>query len=471
MYSDPWKINLPLSEYTTKILKMYLQFPENEPFTVLDWKADDGDFLQRLTKKEEENAFLYGVSSGAYNCTKMRESGFHRVSQADYRSEAKITNEAFSMTIVNPDIDDRIIHEIFETVDPYNMPNFEDEVRESVLRQEEEKQRLQRQIADQIDFGAINEDINGEVETKQTEETEETEETRHKRIQSKIKKELENRIKSWRMAMREQQKKIASMRWDKFLLNRATTYLKPGGILVMITPKELIDDTISFVLVNQYEDIKIIRLDEDEYHEYRKCIILAKKRNKATREEYELGRAIGRTKEKPYKSFGKIQEITANHEEDPDLYNKQDAQAKVDSLYEVLEPQTKPSYVVPVSDPEDISLFRVGPMTGDEALVLLKKSKLIDMYQEKYSQVSIYKDPVTPTPLHKGHIMLLLTSGVLNGYIGTGPDQHLVKGSAIKDSRAFTETDDDGNMRVVEREYYNIGVKLLNAQGEFRKIM
>ncbi|TWK11146.1 hypothetical protein CHCC20442_1486 [Bacillus licheniformis] len=101
----------------------------------------------------------------------------------------------------------------------------------------------------------------------------------------------------------------------------------------------------------------------------------------------------------------------------------------------------------------------------------MKKSKLIDSYREKYSQVLTNKEPVTPTPLHKGHIMLLLTSGFLNGYIGTGPDQHLVKGSAIKDVREFSETDDEGNIKVVEREYYNIGVKLLNGQGQFRKIM
>ncbi len=464
MYSDPWKINLPLSDYTAKLLQMYLQFPDNGPFTVLDWNAYDGEFLKRLTQKGEENAFLYGVSSGPYDCSNMREIGFHRVSQADYRSEAKITNEAFSMVVVNPTIDDRIINELFNAVDPYNMPNFEEEVRESVLRQEEEKERLQKQISDQIDFGALNED-NTEAEVK------ETEEERQERIQKKMKKELEHRIKSWRMAMREQQKKIASMRWDKFLLNRATTYLKPGGILMMITPKELIDDTISFVLVNQYEDIKIIRLDDDEYHEHRKCIILAKKRNRVTRDEYELGKAISRTKEKPYRTFGQVQKITVTHEEDPETYNRQAAQAKIDLLYEVLEPQTEPSYVLPISDPKDINLFRVGPITGDEALVMMKKSKLINMYQEKYSQVSINKDPVTPTPLHKGHIMLLLTSGLLNGYIGTGPDQHLVKGSAIKDVREFTETDDEGNTRVVEREYYNIGVKLLNAKGKFRKIM
>jgi hypothetical protein len=254
-------------------------------------------------------------------------------------------------------------------------------------------------------------------------------------------------------------------------LNRATIYLRPGGVLMMITPKEFIDDTIAFKLVNQYEDIKIIRLDDDEYEQHRKCIIFAKKRKKATRENYELGKMIARTKERPYKSFGRVRDITVTQEQDPELYERQVFRQQVDGIYEVLEPQIEPYYTIPASDPEEISSFRVGPVTGNEALLTLKKSKLMNSYREKYSQVFTNQNPVTPTPLHKGHIMLLLTSGFLNGYIGTGPDQHLVKGSAIKDIREFTDSDDDGNNRIVEREFYNIGVKLLNSQGVFRKIM
>jgi hypothetical protein len=466
MYSDPWKINQPLSDYTTKLLKMYLKFPEGESFTALDWKAENGSFLHKLTEKQKEHRVLFGVDDNAEKCADMRSDyQFHKVSQADYRSEAKITNDVFSLMIIHPKVDERLINEVFETVDPYNMPNFEDEVRASIMRQEEERQRLQEQIAEQIDFGELNED-NTE---KAKEIIEETEEQQQERIQKKMRTELEKRVKAWRMAIKEQQKKMSSMRWDSFLLQRATTYLRPGGILMMITPKEFIDDTISFKLVNQYEDIKIVRLDDDEYGEYRKCIIFAKKRHRATRDDYELGKVIARTKERPFKSFGKIRPITASP--DDMNYEKQVFRQKVDAMYEVVEPQVEASFVIPVSEAEDVNSFRVGPITGMEALLTLRKSKLMNTYQEKYSQVFTNQHPVTPTPLHKGHIMLLLTSGFLNGYIGTGPDQHLVKGSSIKDVREFTETDDDGNTRTVEREFYNIGVKLLNAQGQFRKIM
>lgn len=463
------EINEPLSDYTMRLLQMYLKFPEDQPFTVLDWKAGDGSLLTKLTSKNQDNRFLYAVEEQSYDCHNLRSSDqFHKVAEADYRSEAKITNDAFSLMVVNPTVDSRLIDEVFNTVDPYNMPNFKEEVEAQILRQEEDRQRLQDQIAEQIDFGSLNED-NSEIENKEL--IQETPEQREERLQKKIQKELEKRVKAWRMAMKEQQKKMSSMRWDAFLLQRATTYLRPNGILMMITPKEFIDDSIAFKLVNNYTDIKIVRLDDDEYAEYRKCIIFAKKRLKPTRELHELGKLIARTKERPFNTFGKVRDIKVTQEEDSALYDKQKLRQQADMMYEVLEPQIEPSYSIPESDPQDITMFRVGPITGGEALSVLKKSKLIQSYQEKYSQVFTNQHPVTPTPLHKGHIMLLLTSGFLNGYIGKGPDQHLVKGSAIKDVREFTETDEDGLNRVIEREFYNIGVKLLNSQGEFKKIM
>lgn len=466
---EPWKINERLSDYTIKLLQMYIKFPEDQPITALDWKARNGDFLQRITQKANHRT-LYGVSEFSNDCAAMRDLNFHKVSHSSYKSEAKITNDAFSFMIIDPEIDDRLMYEVFDSIDPYNMPNFEEEIRDKIMREEEERIRLQEQIDEQIDFGVLNED-NSEREESEEEKKikQETTEQRQERLQKKMKTELEKRIKAWRMAMKEQQKKMTSMRWDNFLLQRATNYLRPGGILMMITPKEFIDDTIAFKLVNQFEDIQILRLDDDEYQEYRKCVILAKKRQRVTREAYDLGKVIARTKERPYKSFGQVRDITVSI--DDEKYERQAFLTEADKMYGVIEPQIEPSYVVPACDPEEITSFRVGPITGTEALLMLQKSKVIQSYQEKYSQIFINKNPVTPTPLHKGHIMLLLTSGFLNGYIGKGPDQHLVKGSAIKDVREFSETDDDGETKTVEREFYNIGVKILTADGRFKKIM
>ena len=56
--SQPWKINHPLSQYTTKLLQMYLKFPEGQPITAMDWRAFNGSFLHQLTSKHDQR-FLY----------------------------------------------------------------------------------------------------------------------------------------------------------------------------------------------------------------------------------------------------------------------------------------------------------------------------------------------------------------------------------------------------------------------------
>lgn len=463
MYGDATKINLPLSHYATKILKMYLKFPDNQPFTAMDWKAGDGTFLDSLTSAPGLDRYLYGLSENPMDCRAMNQKNFHKTSQSYYKSEAKITNESFSMMIVKPDVHGHIIDKMFNEVDPYTMPNFEEETRRKVIREEQLKKEMKEQMKNQIDFGKLDEN-NEEIVVSEEEQEEDS-----KKLEKKIRTELEKRIRTWRMAMKEQQKQIQGLRWDGFLLQRATNYLRPGGILVMVTPKELIDDHIAYKLVNNYEDIKIIRLDNEEYREYRQCIILAKKRKKSNRENHALAKRIARTKEKPYQSFGEIREITVDKSDE--RYEAQEMRARVDAIYDVLEPQVEPSYIIPAGSIEDIPMFRVGPITPQEAMLTLQKSKLMQTYQEKYAQTFTNKEPVTPTPLHKGHIMLLLTSGLLNGYIGTGPDQHLIKGSAVKDVREFSEEDEDGIDKIVEREFYNISVKILDAKGNFRKIM
>lgn len=264
-----WELNRELSDYTTRLLSTYLKFPEDQPVTVLDWRAGNGTFLSNLTKRHSQSS-LYGVSVNKTDCAVMRRKGFERVSEAGIKSEVRITNESFSMIVVNPFIDDRLIDEVFNTVDPYKMPNFEADIRSQVLRQEEEKLRLQESLGEQINFGEMNEDNTSKEKI-------ETEEQRQERIQLKIRKELEDRVRTWRKAMKEQQAKMSNMRWDSFMMSRTVTYLKPGGIMVMITPKEFIDDTITFKLANQFEDIRILRLEDDEYERQRKCIIIAKK--------------------------------------------------------------------------------------------------------------------------------------------------------------------------------------------------
>ncbi len=410
------------SSYFGSILSTYLDFPDNKPITVIDFKSFDGSFLSKLTRNADER-FLYGMEEDRYSVNKSA-STFERISNAHYMSQSKITNDAFSMAVVNPIIHGSFFETHFSDYDPFKIPDFATEERERIYGIEQQKDEL---------------DLNDE---------DETEEQKQKRIESidkKVAKAIEERNIAYRRALREQEKRTESYRSDKFLLASAIRYLMPRGILVMITPKEFIDGQIAFKLANNFEDIKIIRMEEDEYKYQRKCIIIARKRVKPERQDV-LPYELMQYKYKPYREI------------------------------ESVSPQATPLYYVPSQSKEAIVNFRVGPVTMEECLKAMRTSPLIDNFSADQIQSTSKKTPKPPTQLHKGHVSLTLASGLLNGYIGTGADQHLVKGTVIKQKSTSTEQVDneetgDSRSETVEREYFNVGIKYVDRNGKFVKLL
>jgi hypothetical protein len=414
-------MNEPLSKFTSKVLSTYLKFPDGKPITAIDVKCNNGDPLLEITKPAHER-YLYGIESNHFLAGVAQSKGFIRVARSDYKSQSKITNDSFSLAIVNPIINNRFIDEIFNDYDPFKIPDFEKEERQRILAMEATK--------DQLDLSK--DELTEEERIKQQEE-----------IEKKIKKAAQERELAYRRALREQEKRMEIYRDDKLLLAMITKYLAPNGILIFVTPKEFIDGQICFKLANNYDDIRVYRLDDDEYEEQRKCIILARKKMKSTRESV-LPYELMQYKYKPYREIP------------------------------VLEVQAEPLYVVPSKSKEDVQTFRVGPITADEALQIIKKSPLVENYFKTYVQVFDNEIPRPPTQLHKGHVSLLLASGLLNGYIGSGPDQHLVKGSVVKMTTEVQEEEETVNgreIKTIEREYFHIGIKYLDRYGEFHRLL
>ncbi|QHW35782.1 hypothetical protein GZH47_33350 (plasmid) [Paenibacillus rhizovicinus] len=414
-------MNDPLSKITSRCIGTHLGFPENQPITALDIKCHDGEPLLEMTKKAAQ-PHRYGIEENTYQARLAQSNGFDKVCRSDYKSQSKITNEVFSMVLANPIVDDRFTDELFRDFDPFKVPNFEAEERARI--------EAMAQQMEMIDFGDEG-------------QTEEEIQKRKEEADRQLKKAIEDREIAFRRALFEQEKRTEQYRWDRFVLNFVSKYLMPGGILVFVTPKEFIDGQICFKLASSYEDVKIFRLEDEEYAEQRKCIIFAKKRRQANRDQ-DAARVLMQYRLTPYKE---IPEISF---------------------------QQTPMYQVPMSKPEWIENFRVGPITGDEVLGALGKSPLISKYVETYGSVLNNEAPQPPTQLHKGHVSLLLASGLLNGHIGTGPDQHLVKGSVIKMSKETTEeeeSEDGTDVRIKEREFFNIGIKYLDRHGEFHRLL
>jgi hypothetical protein len=399
----------------------YLGYPENQPITALDIKCHDGEVLSEITRTASKPA-LYGVEENVYRAREAISRGFTKVCRADYKSASKITNDAFSLAFVNPIVDQRFTDELFRDFDPFKVPNFE----------AEERARLEAmsQQMEMIDFG--DEGLAEEAIQKRKED-----------MEKQLKKAIEEREIAFRRALYEQEKRTEQYRWDRFLLNFISKYLMPGGMLVFVTPKEFIDGQICFKLASSYEDIKIFRQEDDEYEEQRKCIIFARKRRQANRDQ-DAARVLMQYRLTPYKEIP------------------------------VISFQTQPMYQVPIGKPEHIENFRVGPITAEEILGALGKSHVIQKYVDTYGTALDNEAPQPPTQLHKGHVSLLLASGLLNGHIGTGPDQHLVKGSVIKMSSETAEeeeTEDGTDVRIKEREYFHIGIKYLDRHGNFHRLL
>ncbi|WP_067923790.1 DUF6094 domain-containing protein [Alicyclobacillus shizuokensis] len=411
-------MNEPLSKFTCQVIRTYLKFPEGQAVTALDYRCGDGEVLYEITRMHPET-YRYGVTENQWQANRARER-FTKVCTSSYKNESKVTPEAFSLVVMNPDVDSRLIDEIFRDYDPFTIPDFEAEVRRLLEAQE-------AQDEDVIDFG--DEGL-----------TEEEIQKRREKFEAKVRKTIEEREIAFRRMQREQERRMVTYRWDKFLLNLVSDKLAPNGILIFVTPKEFIDSQICFKLANQYDDIRVYRQDDAEYEEQRKCIIFARKRPKAIRDP-EYAYELMQYKYRPYKEIP------------------------------VISIQAQPLYQVPSKRQEDVLHFRVGPVTAEEALSFIRRSSLVSSYQQTYSQVLDNEVPKPPTQLHKGHVALMLASGYLNGYIGTGPDQHLVKGSVVKMSQETTEEDEEGVTRIKEREYYHIGVKFLDRHGQFHKLM
>lgn len=71
-----------------------------------------------------------------------------------------------------------------------------------------------------------------------------------------------------------------------------------------------------------------------------------------------------------------------------------------------------------------------------------------------------------PTPLHAGHLALMLAAGHLNGLVGEGDTAHLIRGRTTKST--YTMVDEDATKKT--REFYQIIVTAVSPDGTYREL-
>lgn len=472
--------NRELQTHVLEELRTYFALPADKEFTYLDWNYRGDQLPYRLFKEKLDHLRMFTANEktlGAATSNAMHKSLVKHM-RANYQSDVKISHDAFSFAVIDAEVTSQLAN-IIDDIDRFSMPDFSKEVEERV--QINERRRLELlginqdgQInMEEFDTGNISTDAPPKAPVKI--ETDEEKEIRLNKMRDNI---LKNLVKDWRRIQKEVQKDIRYFRSDHILLQRTIDYLKTGGILMMILPVPMIDEDVAYKLANNFEDLRILFIkDKLDYSQIQKAIIIGKKKARSLQDR-QLASLIARTKEIPQNRLRQSSGISLEDEaiqkeiqENPEKYTMYYEEMMIDRIYGEIERQETPLYTVPVAFAEDVNNFRIGPLTDTEILDTLSTSRMLVNFEKKYDDMFLEKQSVTPTPLHDGHIVMLLTSGLLNGYVGTGPNQHLVKGTAVKTIHEVNDVNEDGNPELTEKEFYNIAVTTLNADGEFKKIM
>ena len=245
-------------------------------------------------------------------------------------------------------------------------------------------------------------------------------------------------------------------REEQGFTDRATYFLPPGGILVLVCPLTALFGNRNFVefLDSRFEDIRVWKFP-DHCRPYREIAVIGKKRKVPLPKDalYKAGNlhkmeATWRNVEHFW--FPKLQEVGSPHYTPyygGYAYDREDC----------------PVYLIPTSFRARV--FKKVSYTDAELAEALERSPLNALLRE--IQVPPPRQP--PLPLSRGHVALLLAAGMLDGIVD-GPDgPHVVRGTAKKveyiSGRSSIENEETG--AVTEKVVYSQKIVLtIRAVGD-----
>ncbi|MFN8938566.1 MAG: DUF6094 domain-containing protein, partial [Acidobacteriota bacterium] len=186
-----------------------------------------------------------------------------------------------------------------------------------------------------------------------------------------------------------------NLRMERLFLEYVVRWLKPGGVLVFVLPFDRIYDCRG-ILTTQFRDKAIYRLTEPESVAYKQVVLFGVRRSRQERERL-TDRAV-------IDGNWKLQQLTRVYDEIPALPDEADRQ-----------------YAVPPALPVKLE-YRGLPL--DQIEDALESSPAWRQAQRITHAPKAEFSGRPLTPLHKGHVGLLCTSGLLNGVFGEGSERH-----------------------------------------------
>jgi len=228
-----------------------------------------------------------------------------------------------------------------------------------------------------------------------------------------------------------------NQRMERLFLEHVGRWVRPGGVLVMVVPYDRVYECRS-VLTPQFRDKSILRLTEPEATAYKQVVVFGIRRSRHERDKLN-DHAVEQANRK-------LSDLTRRYEEIPRLGDTPDR------LYQI--PPTPPARLE----------YRGLPLDAIEDLVLVSPAW---RQAQRVTHASRHEFAGRPlTPLHKGHVGLLCTAGLMNGKFGEGPDLHVAYWESVKVVDRAEEEERDGEVTIIrEKERFSQRLTLLYADG------
>ena len=226
-----------------------------------------------------------------------------------------------------------------------------------------------------------------------------------------------------------------NQRFEVLFLSHFARWLVPGGVLVYVLPAQQLAGCAN-VLASHFREVQVFRLESPECVLYEQIVVFAIARSRRERDR-------ARDSEISF-SRNRLVSAARQYETLPVLSERR---------VELRVPPTGPAEITYAGLPFDIieDLLITSPAYRQVAQILDPQP------------ISLNTRPLTP--LHKGHIGLLSTAGLLNGRFGSGDRLHV---AAWKTKKRVIRTEDSEDEKTIirEREQFVHELALVFANGE-----
>jgi hypothetical protein len=226
-----------------------------------------------------------------------------------------------------------------------------------------------------------------------------------------------------------------NQRFEALFLSHFARWLAPGGVLIYVVPAQQLAGC-AHVLASHFRDVQVFRLESPECVLYQQIVVFAIARSRRERD---------RTRDSEISFWRNRLVSTARQYDRLPLLSERRVELRV-----------------PTTGPAEVSYAGLPFDTIEDLLPASPAYRQVEQILNP-QPISINKRPLIP--LHKGHIGLLSTAGLINGRFGSGARLH-VAAWKTKKRVIRTEENEDEKTIIREREQFVHELALAFANGE-----